>query len=228
MMMPGFSSFRIPAQVRLFVALSLSLALSPLLIGKVQASLADKTPAVILWLIYSESMTGVFIGFIGRLFFLALQTMLMVISMGIGISILPGAPIDDAEPMPSINAIIMMVATALVFIMDMQWELLRGLVASYSRIPPGEGVGAQFTLVQIADQISSSFLVALRIASPFIVYSVIVNLAAGITNKLIPQVPVYFIATPFVLMGGLFMFYFLSTEFLLQFMTEFAAWLSRG
>ena len=45
-------------------------------------------------------------------------------------------------------------------------------------------------------------MLALRIASPFIIYSVIVNLAIGLTNKLTPTIPVYFISLPFVLFGG--------------------------
>ena len=32
-----------------------------------------------------------------------------------------------------------------------------------------------------------------------------VNFAIGVTNKLTPQIPVYFIATPFVMLGGLFL-----------------------
>ena len=42
----------------------------------------------------------------------------------------------------------------------------------------------------------SAFILALQISSPFIVYALIINLMVGIANKLIPQIPVYFISRP--------------------------------
>ncbi|WP_112664678.1 flagellar biosynthesis protein FliR [Microvirga flavescens] len=227
LIMPGFSSARVPPQVRLFIALSVTFALSPLLLDKFQGHLPGNDAALFLW-IASETLTGLTIGLLGRIFFMALQTLLTAIAMSIGFGSIPGTPIDETDPMPALGSLIMMVATALLFISDLQWELFRGLVASYSRLPPGQGFGAQTALVQITDQITDAFLLSLRISSPFIIYSVIVNLAVGITNKLTPQIPVYFLATPFVLLGGLLMLYFLFTEFMSLFMAGFIQWLSHG
>ncbi len=55
-----------------------------------------------------------------------------------------------------------------------------------------------------------------------------VNLAAGFVNKLTPTIPVYFVATPFVMFGGLLMLYYLSGEFMRQFLLGYAAWLVHG
>lgn len=228
LVVPGFSSARIPPQVRLFVALALTLAISPVLIEKFQLPLKGQAPVTTLWWIVTETLTGLLIGLLGRIFFLALQTMATAIALAIGFGSIPGTPIDESEPMSPIGSLIMMVATAVIFISDMQWELFRGLIASYSRLPPGEGFGTQLALIQITDQITSTFLLALRISSPFIVYSVIVNLAVGLANKLTPQIPVYFLSTPFVLLGGLLVFYFLFREFMTLFIAGFAEWLSHG
>ncbi|MGO4707450.1 flagellar biosynthesis protein FliR [Microvirga sp. 2MCAF38] len=227
LIMPGFSSARVPPQVRLFIAFSVTLALSPLLLDKFQDRLSDDTGLLFSWIV-SETLTGLTIGLLGRIFFMALQTLLTAVAMAIGFGSIPGTPIDETDPMPAISSMIMMVATALLFISDLQWELFRGLLASYSRMPPGQGFGAQLALVQITDQITEAFLLSLRISSPFIVYSVVVNLAVGLTNKLTPQIPVYFLATPFVLLGGLLMLYFLFTEFMTLFMAGFIQWLSHG
>ncbi|RDI50406.1 flagellar biosynthesis protein FliR [Microvirga subterranea] len=228
LVVPGFSSVRIPPQIRLFIALAVSLALSPMLIGRFQAILKDQLPVTTLWWIFSETLTGFLIGLLGRIFFLALQTMTTAITMAIGFGAIPGTPIEETEPMSALGSLIMMVATALIFLSDLHWELFRGLIASYSRLPPGDAFGAQFALVQLADQITAAFVLALRISSPFIAYSVIVNLAVGITNKLTPTIPVYFLATPFILVGGFFILYFLLNEFMLLFMAGFVSWLSRG
>ncbi|QFU17646.1 flagellar biosynthesis protein FliR [Microvirga thermotolerans] len=228
LVVPGFSSARVPPQVRLFIALAVSLAVSPLLVEKFGAGIKGQAPVTTLLWIFSESVTGLLIGFLGRIFFLALQTLSTAIAMAIGFGGLAGPPVDDAESLPAIGTLIMMVATALIFMADLHWELFRGLIASYSRLPPGESFGARLALVQIADQVSAAFLIALRISSPFIIYSIIVNLAVGITNKLTPTIPVYFLATPFVLLGGVLLLYFLFREFMLLFMDAFASWLSHG
>jgi flagellar biosynthetic protein FliR len=228
LIMPGLSSVRIPAQVRLFLALAITLALSPLLIERFQGGIKDQQPVTTLWWILSETLTGLLIGLLGRIFFLALQTMVTAVAMAIGFSSIPGTPIEDTEPMSAIGSLIMMVATALIFLADLQWEVFRGLIASYSRIPPGQGFGPQLALIQIADQTTAAFVLALRISSPFIVYSVIVNFAVSIANKLTPNISVYFLATPFVLIGGLLILYFMFNEFMLLFMAGFVSWLTQG
>ena len=55
----------------------------------------------------------------------------------------------------------------------------------------------------MTDTISESFMVMIRLGSPFIAYAILVNLAIGFINKLTPQIPVYFISLPFVIAGGL-------------------------
>ncbi|MBF9235642.1 flagellar biosynthesis protein FliR [Microvirga alba] len=228
LIVPGFSSARVPPQVRLFIAVSITLAIAPLLIEKIRSSLASQSDVTILWLIVSETLTGLLIGLLGRIFFMALQTMMTAVAMAIGFGSIPGTSIDEPESMPAIGSLALMVATALFFLSDLQWEIFRGLLASYARLPPGQGFGAQVALIQITDQISAAFLLALQISSPFIVYSVIVNLAVGIANKLTPQIPVYFLSTPFVLLGGLLMLYFLFKDFMTLFMMGFATWLAQG
>ncbi|MBM6580003.1 flagellar biosynthesis protein FliR [Microvirga sp. BT689] len=225
---PGFSSNRIPMQVRLFIALTTSLALAPVLLGKVSGGVTTQVPATMLVSIGSELLTGLLIGLLGRVYFLALQTMLSAVAMALGLGGMPGTPIDESEPLPPISSFIMMAATAILFFSDLHWELYRGLVASYDRLPMGVGFGMRLSLTQLVDQVGAAFVLALRISSPFIVYSVIVNLAVGLTNKLAPQIPVYFLATPFVMLGGLLVMYFAAHDYVLLFMEAFSTWLRNG
>jgi flagellar biosynthetic protein FliR len=224
LIVPGFSSNRIPPQIRLFVALTVSLALAPVLLDRIPRDISGQVPATTLSWIASELLIGLLIGLLGRVYFLALQTMLSAVSMAVGFGGMPGTPIDEAEPLPAISSLIMMVATAAIFLSDLHWELFRGLIASYSRMPIGQGFGFQSSLTDLVDEVSAAFVLSLRISSPFLVYSVIVNLVAGLTNKLTPQIPVFFIATPFVMFGGLFVMYFAAHDYVLLFMEAFASW----
>jgi hypothetical protein len=90
MLMPGTSSARVPVQVRLFIALAVTLALTPLLEPTLRAGLANKPSSVALLLIISEIVTGALIGLMGRVFFQALQFMASAAAMFIGFGTMPG------------------------------------------------------------------------------------------------------------------------------------------
>ena len=143
----------------------------------------------------------------------------------IGITAIPGVAMEDNEVMPSLASLISLSAVTLVFASGQHWELLGGLVRSYGVWPPSEGVAAGIRLTALVDRLSASFMLALRVASPFLIYAVIVNLAVGLANKLTPTIPIYFISLPFVMAGGLLLLYQIGGELLTQFMTGFVAWL---
>lgn len=228
MLMPGTSSSQIPAQVRLFLAVAVSLSLAPLLLDTVRPLVADARPTGLLWLIGGELLIGLFIGLLARAFFIALQALATVLANAIGFSGIPGSQIEETEPVPAIVSLITVSAVVLMFQTDLHWEVLRGLAASYAVLPPASEFQARFSLVQITDQLAETFLVALRISSPFLVYAVVVNFAVGLANKLIPQISIYFVSIPVVLAGGLIVLYLNIDEFLRLFTSEFQRWTATG
>jgi len=228
MIMPGFSASYVPPRVRLSIAVVVTIALAPLFLPAVTASLGTGDVATIAGLIVSETATGFVIGFVGRVFFSALGFIGAAATQAIGLSAMPGTVIEDSEQPPPMAALLSITATTMIFAMNLHWEVLRGLVESYTAIPPGEGIGARIALIDVTDQLSAAFLLALQIGSPFLIYSVIFNFALGITNKLTPQIPVFFIAMPFATAGGLLLLFFVIKDFLLAFMSGFSAWLGGG
>jgi flagellar biosynthetic protein FliR len=228
MLMPGFSSDRVPTQMRLFLALSITLALTPLLVARVEPEIRDESLGVIAKLVISESLLGSLIGLLGRFFFLALETLTTAAAMAVGLGSALAASVEDSDMSPELVSFITLAATTLFFVTDQHWEVVRAIADSYSALPVSGGFGAQFSLVQVADIASRTFILTLRIASPFIIFGIVVNLAVGLANKLTPQIPVYFISTPFVLAGGLFLLYFVGKQFLQLFIAGFSAWLATG
>ena len=70
----------------------------------------------------------------------------------------------------------------------------------------------------MTDTLAQTTYIMLRLASPFILFNgLIFNIAIGFINKLAPQIPVYFISTPYLLMGGLFLIYFSIAAMVSQF-----------
>jgi flagellar biosynthesis protein FliR len=227
MLVPGYGSTNVPPQFRLLIAVAVSLSMAPLLVPILTPHVQHASTAGTVSLIGSELVIGALVGLMGRLFFLALQTLATASAMAIGLGNMPGTQIDESEPLPALAPLLVTTATALFFMTDQHWEVLRGLSASYSVWKPSDGFNAQYALTQLADQLPEAFVLTLRISSPFMIYGVIVNLAVGLANKFTPTIPVYFISMPFVLLGGLLLLYFTVSEYLLEFMLGVTTWLGQ-
>jgi len=226
MLVPGYSSVNVPPQIRLFVALVTTFALTPILIAILKPLVDGASPLTLALLIGTELLVGSVIGLGGRVFFLALQTMLTVMASAIGLSSIPGTPVGDTDPAPPVVPLIMAAVTTLFFLTDQHWQVLRGLMNSYDVWHPGEKLTGEMALNQLVSRLADAFVLTLRITSPFIVYSVIVNFSVGLINKLTPAIPVYFVSVPFVLFGGFLLLYLTSDELLTQFMLGLSSWLA--
>ena len=138
MLVPGYSSVNVPPQIRLFLALVTTFALTPILVAILKPLVDGASPLTLALLIGTELLVGSVIGLGGRVFFLALQTMLAVMASAIGLSSIPGTPVGDTDPAPPVVPLIMAAVTTLFFLTDQHWQVLRGLMNSYDVWHPGE------------------------------------------------------------------------------------------
>jgi flagellar biosynthetic protein FliR len=228
MLMPGFGSARIPPQVRLFLAVSVTLALAPIIIPVVEGDLSKATVPTVVQLIVSESLIGAMIGVMARLFFLALQFMGTAATMLVGFSGMADPPIEESEPAPAMATLLTLTATVLLFATGLHVEVMRALIASYSVLSVTDMFNSQFALAKVTDAASDSFTLIAQLLAPFLAYSLIVNFLFGIMNKMTPLIPVYFISAPFLMAGGLLLLYFTFSEALTLFITGFQMFLSSG
>jgi flagellar biosynthetic protein FliR len=207
LVMPGLSSARVPMQVRLFVAIAATGGLLVLLWDQIYP-FADRRPGVLVPRIASELLIGVLIGLLARLYMLSLQFIGSAIAMMIGYGGTSGPSIEDGEPQAALASIISLSALLLLFVFDFHHEIIRALVDSYQVAPLDVLFNPQSALIDVTDTLSEAFFLVLRLGSPFVAYSLLVNLTIGFVNKLVPQIPVYFISLPFVIAAGLIIFYF--------------------
>ena len=228
MLMPGISSAQIPASIRLFIAVATTLSLAPLLLDEAPLRSLSDDPIPALRLIAVETAIGGLIGLLGRLFFLALETMAVGAATMLGMANPFGVEVEPNQALPPLASLVTLSATALIFIADAHWEVLRGLVASYHAIPIGAEFNAGYSLRQVASTLGDTFRVALRVCSPFFIYAIIVNLAMSLINRLTPQIAIFYVATPFIVAGGLLLLYFSIKPLLGEFMSGFEAWLISG
>ncbi|MBJ3778659.1 flagellar biosynthetic protein FliR [Acuticoccus mangrovi] len=218
---PGLSSLRVPVMVRVFLALAVALVIAPLLIERAIAVVGPATPADLVAVIGTESLIGLLIGLLTRLLLMALQTMSVGVANAVGLGGIPGTSIDGNEPSQAAASLFMVTAVTVIFLADLHYEIIRSLLASYEVLAPGSALDPRAALVAVSDRFGAAFLVALRLVAPFIIYSVIVNFAVGLTNKLTPQIPVFFVALPFITAGGVLMIAVTIREMMIAFMDAF-------
>jgi len=221
MVAPGLSSARAPIKVRLFIALGVTLALSPALLGQAIAAIGARTPADLLAVIGMETVIGLFIGLLTRLLMMALQTLSIAIANMVGLGGIPGISIDETEPSQAAATLFTATALVIIFIADLHHEIIRAAVGSYAVLAPGAVLDGAAALEDVSQRISSAFMVALRLAAPFVIYSMIINFAVGLTNKMTPQVPVFFVALPVVTAGGLIVIAYSIREVMFAFQLAF-------
>jgi flagellar biosynthesis protein FliR len=223
MIAPGLSGGQIPAQIRLFVALGATLALAPMLLG--EARLGEPGPIEMLRLIACELLTGAVIGMLARLFFTALETLAFAAASLLALANPFGVEFDTNHQTPPLATLITLGATTMIFVADLHWQIVIAIVDSYRAVPFGSAFDARRSLTEIGSVLGQSFLVAVRVASPFFLYSVIVNYALALVNRVTPQIAIFFLAPPFILAGGIGLLYFTIRGQVAEFMAAFSSWL---
>ena len=205
MLLPGLSALRMPAPVRLFLALGISLALGPLLLGHSVPLHGIGSEIRSLSIFASECITGFAIGLIARCLFTALQLAGTLIAQISGY----GHPLvsDDGhgEMTSEFGALLSGCVVALLFVLDLHLYAIEALVESYTVIRFAAGIDPPAELDRIVLAASDAFRLAIRISAPFILASLLINLAFGMLNRVAPQIPVFFISSAFLIAAMLWL-----------------------
>lgn len=224
---PGFSSARLLMRARLLIAIGLTIALGPTIAGEIKPDVIAPGAMALVTLIVRECAIGATIGVAARLVFICLEMMFTAASMAIGASSSFAPRVDDAETLPEFASIVVFATTTMMFVTDLHWEIVRALFDSYAAMPVGTHVAPQFAIATIGDTLSSGLSATFRLAAPFLVFGLVSNFAFALINKITPQVALYFVSTPFVLIGGLALLHLLWADIAAGFLTFFKAWLLR-
>lgn len=207
LVLPGLSSDRVPAQVRILIVVVISLSVAQQVWPELQEA-GIVTTADLLRAMLGETLIGLFIGLVVRFYLMALSFIANAIGMMVGYGNLMGAGIEATEPQAALGTLVSMTALVMLFAMDFHHAVILGLIGSYRVLPVGGPITGEVMLLNLTATLSESFLLVLRLGSPFIAYALIANVTIGVLNKLTPQIPVYFVSLPYLIFGGLVFLYF--------------------
>ncbi|WP_117191054.1 flagellar biosynthetic protein FliR [Rhizobium terrae] len=221
MMLPGFGSGRLPPQIRLFAAVAISMGVLPVLWDLIYPK-ASAPGATYIALIFTETLIGIVYGLIARLYTLGMQFAGTILAMSIGFTAPGGHDVVEDATENALTNLLTLTGLLLLFMMDFHHVVLRALVESYAATPVGAVIDSQKMLITLTDTLRASTMIMLRLASPFLIYGLMFNVAIGLVNKLAPQIPIFFISTPFLIMGGLFLMYLSIAALVRQYADGFA------
>ncbi|MEO1732547.1 MAG: flagellar biosynthetic protein FliR [Pseudomonadota bacterium] len=200
-LLPGFGEQTVPMRVKLVIALAFTLIVAPA-IPTPPPSYALGTIAL---LILSETATGALLGLGLRLFVLALQTAGAIAAQSTSLSqILGGAGL---EPLPAMGHILTVSAVALAVMTGLHVKAAQFLVHSYVLFPVGLFSDGRDVADWGRAQVARAFQLAFVLSAPFVLVSVLYNLALGVINKAMPQLMVAFVGAPVITLGGLFVLF---------------------
>lgn len=228
MFAPGLASQRVPVQFRVLLSVVLSVSLMSLLSADIGGRVAGMTADAKLAAIVSETGIGAFIGVMARLFLLAVQFAATAAAASIGLAGIPGVPIDDAEAGSPLSALAGLAASAVVVALDLHVEVVMAVVESYRIWPVGSAWIGEWSLSSGVRTLSETSLLALRLASPFLAFGIVVNMAVGLANRFSPQIAVYYTTTGVVMIAGLALFWLSLPDWFQLFADSYGSWLRLG
>ena len=215
MILPGLGEGDVPAPVRL----ALALGLVPLLLPVLSPGLpgAPDSAAEVLRLLALEVAAGLWIGGLARLLALALSVALQA-----GASLLGLAAILAPDPSlgggaSALGRLGSLAAAVLVLSTGLHALPLRALAESYALMPPGSPWPAADAAGEMAEAGAAMLALALRLAGPFVVAAVTINLAMALVARVAPSIQVFFVAAPGQILAGIALLAVLAPSILASF-----------
>lgn len=208
-MLPAFGEQSVPVRVKLGLGLAFTLIVWPAVGPSSQAMSYGSFGALLL----SETITGLFFGFMLRLFVLALQIAGTIAAQSTSLSQLFGGS-AGTDPQPAMGHILVVGGLALATIMGLHLRMAEYMIYSYELVPQGVLISAAILSETGLSEIGHAFALGFTLAAPFLVASLIYNLTLGVINKAMPQLMVAFVGAPAITAGGLVLL-MLTAPFLL-------------
>ncbi|HLR77287.1 MAG TPA: flagellar biosynthetic protein FliR [Balneolaceae bacterium] len=199
---PYFSSGSFPIRIKLFLALVLTVVLSPAIPAH-SVSLAYDTHALqILILIIKEFLVGAAMGLTGQLIFAGIRMGGELMSVNMGLSFASVIDPVTQSRHSVVNQLFGMYAILIFISIGGDRFYIQALSKSFSIVPVGAAdmalAGPVF--IKVAAYL---FVVGVQMAAPFIIVLFLLDLSFAIFARIMPQANIFFIALPLKLGIGI-------------------------
>jgi len=200
-LLPGLGETAAPAMIRAGFALSITLLLLPVIFPTPpHAPQADLAAAA---MIAAEVITGLWLGWLARLVCIALSMAGQFISYMLGISTVLQPDPEFGAQSTALATLFDAVGPLVILVSNLYTLPLTALAGSYRVIPPGTVLPVADGAAAAVSAVAQCFALALRLASPFLLASIVWHVAIGLVARMVSRMQVYFVSLPGQIVGGL-------------------------
>lgn len=210
LVLPAIGEHYIPMRIRLGAALAMTVLLTPALAAHLVPAGANTQDFA--GYVMTETVAGLLLGLAVRFIAMVLQIAGSMAAQATSLSQIAGGA--TPEPQPAIAGFLLLAGLTLAIMSGLHVMVARMLMESYDILPAGRMPLARDVGAWGVDRVGHAFSLAFSLAAPFLIASVLYNLALGVINKAMPQLMVAFVGAPAITLGGLVLL-LLTTPFLL-------------
>ncbi|MEM9973248.1 MAG: flagellar biosynthetic protein FliR [Pseudomonadota bacterium] len=210
-LLPAFGERTVPVRVRLGLSLSLTVLVTPIILPGAPAP--PPAPPAYVAAAGIEVVAGLAFGISLRLAVVTLQMAGTIAANVVSLSqLLGGASVD---PQPAMSHLLVVGGLALATLTGLHVKLVAAFVETYRILPQGVPIAADRLADWGVAQVAGALALAFSLAAPFVIASLVYNLALGAINRAMPQLMVAFVGAPAITAGGLLVLW-LTAPYMLE------------
>jgi len=208
---PVIGTRAVPVRIRLVIAIAITVAIVPVL--PVPAYLEPFTGA---WLLTSvqQVIIGTAMGLSIRAIFVALEIAGQAIGQLMGLMLASMVDPQNGNQVPVIGQFYLLLATLLFLSVDGHLLMIQALVSSFQQLPIGVDGISRDAAWGIINWMGTILNTAVLIALPAMAALLIVNLAFGVMTRAAPQLNIFAVGFPIMIILGVFIVMFTLDGFM--------------
>lgn len=211
---PGLSSNTVTYKMRFLIIMCLSFVLTPLIFNPSPSSPPGSW--AVCFSIFQEVFMGIIFSFMLKTLFSALDVAGSIMGLQMNLSNIFVHNSDTNQQEGFLSGYINLISVTLVFITHYHYRIFDVFIKTFHYFTPTHMEDIYSIFIET---LTSSFVFGVTMAGPFIVISVLTYILAGVLNRLIPQMQVFFLIQPLQLIMG-FSILIISLSIILDFFQD--------
>jgi len=197
---PIFSARSVPVRIRILLAFFIAWVLAPVI---PKLPVIDLISAEAVLISVYQVLIGLAMGFILQMVFSAFVIAGQSIAMAMGLGFASMIDPQNGVQVPVVSQAFLIMVTLVFLALNGHLLLIEVLAESFQRLPVGPFVISHDGLWQLVSWGSNMFVGGMLVALPAVAALLLVNLAFGVTSRAAPQLNIFAVGFPVMIMVGL-------------------------
>ena len=204
MMLPGIGGNLVSLRIRLWLAVSISFLMLPVL-----GSLFPAAPASLggmLLTVFGEVVVGLYMGTVVSFLMSVLSLAGSIIGFQVGLTNAFSFDPIAQQQSQLLTGFLSNVGMLAIFATNTHHLMFQAIVDSYTLFPPGQTLPWGDFTETLSHLVTETFRVGFQFAAPLVVLGLLFYTGLGLLSRLVPQLQIFFIAQPVQILVGIWMF----------------------